>query len=47
VRWPIRLAETRVDLGLVAAHEGGIDEACELGRQALASERKSGSTLGG
>ena len=46
VRWPIRLAETRVDLGLVAAGEGEIDEACELGRQALASERKSGSTLG-
>ena len=23
-----------------------IDEACDLGRQALASERKSGSTLG-
>jgi tetratricopeptide (TPR) repeat protein len=46
VRWPIRLAETRVDLALVAAGEGEIDEACELGRQALASERKSGSTLG-
>ena len=46
VRWPIRLAETRIDLGLVAAGEGEIDEACELGRQALASERKSGSTLG-
>ena len=42
----IRLAETRIDLGLVAAGEGEIDEACELGRQALASERKSGSTLG-
>jgi tetratricopeptide (TPR) repeat protein len=46
VRWPVRLAETRVDLGLVAAREGRVDEACELGRQALASERKSGSTLG-
>jgi tetratricopeptide (TPR) repeat protein len=46
VRWPIRLAETRVDLGLVAAGEGEVDKACELGRQALASERKSGSTLG-
>jgi tetratricopeptide (TPR) repeat protein len=46
VRWPVRLAETRVDLGLVAAREGQIDEACELGRQALASQRKSGSTLG-
>jgi len=37
VRWPVRLAETRVDLGLVAAREGRIDEACELGRQALAA----------
>jgi hypothetical protein len=46
VRWPVRLAETRVDLGLVAAGEGRIDEACELGCQALASQRKSGSTLG-
>jgi tetratricopeptide (TPR) repeat protein len=46
VRWPVRLAETRVDLGLVAAREGRIDEACNLGRHALASERKSGSTLG-
>jgi hypothetical protein len=46
VRWPVRLAETRVDLGLVAAGEGRVDEACELGRKALASERKSGSTLG-
>ncbi|HZC98948.1 MAG TPA: hypothetical protein VFA46_01765 [Actinomycetes bacterium] len=46
VRWPIRLAETRVDLGLVAAREGEIDGAGELGRLALASERKSGSTLG-
>jgi tetratricopeptide (TPR) repeat protein len=46
VRWPMRLAETRVDLGLVAAREGQIDEACELGRQALASKRKSGATLG-
>jgi hypothetical protein len=46
VRWPVRLAETRVDLGLVAAREGRIDDACDLGRHALASERKSGSTLG-
>ena len=46
MRWPVRLAETRVDLGLVAAGEGRIDEACELGCQALASQRKSGSTLG-
>ena len=31
VRWPIRLAETRIDLGLVAAGEGEIDEALRTG----------------
>jgi hypothetical protein len=46
VRWPIRLAETRVDLGLVAVQRGQLDEACHLGAQALNAERKSGSTLG-
>jgi transcriptional regulator with XRE-family HTH domain len=46
VRWPMRLAETRVDLGLIAAQRGQLDEACHLGVQALNSERKSGGTLG-
>jgi tetratricopeptide (TPR) repeat protein len=45
VRWPIRLAETRVDLGLIAARRRQLDEAAHLGRLALASQRKSGSTL--
>jgi tetratricopeptide (TPR) repeat protein len=46
VRWPIRLAETRVDLGLVAVQRDQLDEACHLGTLALASQRKAGSTLG-
>jgi hypothetical protein len=45
VRWPTRLAENRVDLGLIAARRGQPDEAAHLGSQALSSERKSGSTL--
>lgn len=42
----MRLAETRIDLGLIAAKRGGLDEAVDLGVQALASQRKSGNTLG-
>jgi len=45
IRWPIRLAETRVDLGLIAIRRRQLDEATHLGRLALASQRKSGSTL--
>jgi len=45
VRWPTRLAENRVDLGLIAARRGQPDVAAHLGSQALGSERKSGSTL--
>jgi transcriptional regulator with XRE-family HTH domain len=46
IRWPMRLAENRVDLGLIAARRGQVDEAAHLGAQALTSERKSGGTLG-
>ena len=46
VRWPMRLAENRVDLGLIAARRGQADEAIHLGTQALISQRKSGGTLG-
>jgi tetratricopeptide (TPR) repeat protein/transcriptional regulator with XRE-family HTH domain len=46
VRWPVRLAENRVDLGLIAVRRGQPDHAADLGRQALDSQRKSGSTLG-
>jgi len=45
VRWPTRLAENRVDLGLIAVRRGQPDEAAHLGSRALGSERKSGSTL--
>jgi hypothetical protein len=30
-RWPMRLAENRVDLGLIAARRGQVDEAAHLG----------------
>ncbi len=45
VRWPMRLAANRVDLGLIAARRGQVDEAAHLGAQAVASKRKSGDTL--
>jgi len=44
-RWPVRLAETRVDLGLIAVQRGQVDEAYHLGTLALASQRKAGSTI--
>ncbi len=44
-RWPVRLAETRVDLALVALLERDLDEACALGGLALDSRRRAGSTL--
>jgi hypothetical protein len=46
VRWPVRLAETRVDLGLVAVQRDQLDEARHLGTLALASQRRAGSTIG-
>jgi tetratricopeptide (TPR) repeat protein len=46
VRWPMRLAETRVDLALIAVERGQLDEAVDLGVKALGSHRKSGHTLG-
>ncbi|MCW2916234.1 MAG: Transcriptional regulator, family [Actinomycetia bacterium] len=45
-RWPVRLAETRVDLGLMAVQEGELEAARHLGELALGSHRKAGSTLG-
>ncbi|MGH2717823.1 MAG: helix-turn-helix domain-containing protein [Actinomycetota bacterium] len=44
-RWPVRLAETRVDLALIAILEDDLDQACALGDLALDSHRKAGSTL--
>src|SRR2546429_8015571 len=46
-RWPVRLAETRVDLGLMAVPEGELEGACHLGELALGSHRKAGRTTGG
>lgn len=40
-RWPMRIAEAQVTLGVVAAREGDLDEAVAFGRRALAGERKS------
>ncbi|PJN24720.1 hypothetical protein CG717_31985 [Streptomyces sp. CB02613] len=40
-RSPMRIAEARVTLGVVAAREGDLDTALAYGEQALAGERKS------
>lgn len=40
-RWPMRIAEAQITLGVVAAREGELDEAVTRGRQALAGPRKS------
>jgi DNA-binding XRE family transcriptional regulator len=45
VRWPTRLAVARIDLGLVAAQRGELDEAAHLGIMALGSGRVVASTL--
>jgi tetratricopeptide (TPR) repeat protein/DNA-binding XRE family transcriptional regulator len=45
VRWPTRLAVVRVDLGLVAAKRGQLDEAAHFGIEALGSGRVVASTL--
>ena len=40
-RAPMRIAEARIAQGVVAAREGDLEHAVELGGQALSSERKS------
>ena len=40
-RWPMRIAEAQITLGVVAAREGDLDEAVAHGRRALAGGRKS------
>ncbi|WP_093267891.1 tetratricopeptide repeat protein [Saccharopolyspora shandongensis] len=40
-RWPMRIAEAQVTLGIVAAREGNLDEAVGYGRRALSGDRKS------
>lgn len=40
-RWPMRIAEARITLGVVAARGGDLDEALVHGRNALAGARQS------
>jgi hypothetical protein len=40
-RSPMRLAEARVTLGVVAARQGDLEEAIDQGKRALNGERKS------
>jgi tetratricopeptide (TPR) repeat protein len=40
-RWPMRIAEARITLGVVAAREGDLDEAVANGRRAISGDRKS------
>lgn len=40
-RSPMRIAEARITLGVVAARQGEVEQAVEYGRQALAGDRKS------
>lgn len=40
-RWPMRIAEAHVTLGVIAARQGDVEEAVERGRRAMAGGRKS------
>jgi hypothetical protein len=40
-RAPMRVAEARITLGVVAAREGELEQAVQLGGQALTGQRKS------
>jgi tetratricopeptide (TPR) repeat protein len=40
-RWPMRIAEAQITLGVVAAYEGDLDEAIARGNRALEGPRKS------
>lgn len=40
-RWPMRVAEAQITLGVVAAREGELDEAVTYGRKAISGDRKS------
>lgn len=40
-RWPMRLVEARITLGVVAAREGELDEAVTHGQRAIAGDRQS------
>lgn len=45
VRWPMRLAISQLDLALVAARRGDLDEAAALGHAALLPARRSAQLL--
>jgi hypothetical protein len=40
-RWPMRIAEAQITLGVVAAREGDLDEAVAYGHHAMTTGRKS------
>ncbi|OXM62580.1 MULTISPECIES: helix-turn-helix domain-containing protein [Amycolatopsis] len=40
-RWPMRVAEAQVTLGVIAARQGDVEEAVERGRRAITGDRKS------
>ena len=44
-RSPMRIAEARITLGVVAARQGELEQAIQLGERALAGERKSVPSL--
>lgn len=44
-RWPMRLAESQLNLGLVAGRRGDLDEAVGLATSALRVERRSGGLM--
>jgi hypothetical protein len=45
VRWPMRLANSQIDLALLASRRHDLDEAVTLGESALALERRSAQLL--
>jgi len=45
VRWPMRLANSQIDLALLAGRRHDLDEAVTLGRSALTLERRSAQLL--
>jgi transcriptional regulator with XRE-family HTH domain len=44
-RWPMRMAETQLNLGLIAGRRGDLDEAVGLATAALRVERRSGGLV--
>lgn len=44
-RWPMRLADTRINHAMIAGRNGNLDEAVAVGQLAFEFERRSGSML--